>query len=82
MAAIGLLAAENSDREDMTLLLGELGHLASGSGRLEEALEFARDRRPGAFVIVDGAGADAETLTRELSQADNICTHLFNDLFR
>lgn len=68
MAAIGLLAAESGDREELSALLGELGHAAEGSGRLAEALEFARARRPRAFVIVDGGGADAETLTRELSR--------------
>src|ERR1700722_17381270 len=69
MAAIGLLAAEAGDREELAALLGELGHAAEGSGRLAEALEFARERRPRAFLVVDGGGADAETLTRELSRA-------------
>lgn len=69
MAAIGLLAAEAGDREELAALLGELGHSAEGSGRLAEALEFARERRPRAFVVVDGGGADAETLARELSRA-------------
>ncbi len=69
MAAIGLLAAETRDREELAALLGELGHSAEGSGRLAEALESARERRPRAFVIVDGGGADAEVLIRELSRA-------------
>ncbi|HEX4048184.1 MAG TPA: response regulator, partial [Elusimicrobiota bacterium] len=69
MAAIALLAAELGDREELAALLGELGHSAEGSGRLAEALESARDRRPRAFLVVDGGGADAETLTRELSRA-------------
>jgi hypothetical protein len=68
MASIGLLAAENGDREELASLLGELGHLAEGSGRLAEAVEFARERRPRAFVVVDGGGADAEIVTRELSR--------------
>jgi CheY-like chemotaxis protein len=69
MASIGLLAVETGDREELAALLGELGHVAESSGRLAEALESARERRPRAFVVVDGGGADAETLTRELSRA-------------
>lgn len=69
MAAIGLLAAETGDREELSLLLGELGWAAEGAGRLDQALETARARRAKAFVVVDGGGADAETLTRELVRA-------------
>lgn len=69
MAAIGLLAKEAADRELLGLMLGELGHRAEGAGRLEEALEFARERRTKAFLLVDGGGADAESLTRELIRA-------------
>jgi DNA-binding response OmpR family regulator len=69
MASIGLLAAQTGDREELTMLLGELGHRAEGAGALEAALETARERRPRAFVIVDGGGADAELLTRELTRA-------------
>lgn len=69
MAAIGLLAKEAADRELLGLMLGELGHRAEGAGRLEEALEFARERKPRAFLLVDGGGADAESLTRELLRA-------------
>jgi len=68
MAAIGLLAAETGDREELASMLGELGHAAEGAGRLAEALEFARERRPRAFVVVDGGGADAEALIRELAR--------------
>lgn len=69
MAAIGLLAKEAADRELLGLMLGELGHRAEGAGRLEEALEFARERGTKAFLLVDGGGADAESLTRELIRA-------------
>ena len=69
MAAIGVLAKEAADRELLGLMLGELGHRAEGAGRLEEALEFARERKPRAFLLVDGGGADAESLTRELLRA-------------
>lgn len=69
MADIGLLAKENADRELLALMLGELGHRAEGAGRLEEALEFARERKTRAFLLVDGGGADAESLTRELIRA-------------
>jgi CheY-like chemotaxis protein len=69
MAAIALLAAEIGDREELSALLGELGHATSGAGRLAEALESARERPPRAFMVVDGGGADGETLTRELSRA-------------
>ncbi len=69
MAAIGLLAKEAADRELLGLMLGELGHRAEGAGRLEEALEFAREHKTRAFVLVDGGGADAEALTRELIRA-------------
>jgi CheY-like chemotaxis protein len=69
MAAIGLLAKEAADRELLGLMLGELGHRADGSARLEEALESARERKPRAFLLVDGGGADAESLTRELIRA-------------
>ena len=69
MAAIGLLAKEAADRELLGLMLGELGHSAEGAGRLEEALEFARERKTRAFLLVDGGGADAESLTRELIRA-------------
>ena len=69
MAAIGLLAAELGDREALGLILDEMGHHTHGAGRLDEALEFARERKPRAFVLVDGGGADAESLTRELLRA-------------
>lgn len=69
MAAIGVLAATQEDREQIKLRLGELGHAADVVGRLDEALESARERRPGAFVIVDGDGADAGQLARELLRA-------------
>ncbi len=69
MAAIGLLAKEAADRELLGLMLGELGHRTEGAGRLEEALEFARERGTKAFLLVDGGGADAESLTRELIRA-------------
>ncbi len=69
MAAIGLLAKEAADRELLGLMLGELGHRVEGAGRLEEALEFARERKTRAFLLVDGGGADAESLTREMIRA-------------
>lgn len=69
MAAIGLLAAERADREELGALLGEMGHASEASGRLEEAVEIARERKPRAFLVVDGGGADAEVLTRELARA-------------
>lgn len=69
MAAITLLAAEAADREDLNLLLGELGHDSVAASRLEEAIEFARVRRAGAFLIVDGGGSDAEIMTREVLRA-------------
>jgi DNA-binding response OmpR family regulator len=69
MAAIGLLAAETGDRDELAVLLGELGHRTEGAGRLDEALEFAGARRPRAFLVVDGGGADGEILTRELTRA-------------
>lgn len=69
MSFIGLLAKENADRELLGGLLGELGYGVEGAGRLEEALEFARERKTRAFLLVDGAGSDAETLTRELLRA-------------
>ncbi len=69
MAAIGVLAKEAADRELLGLMLGELGHQVSGAGRLDEALEFARERKAAGFLLVDGGGADAESLTRELIRA-------------
>ncbi|MDE2491702.1 MAG: hypothetical protein KGM24_12720 [Elusimicrobia bacterium] len=69
MAEIALLAAESADREALGLLLGEIGHAAAAAGRLDEAVAAARERRPGAFLVVDGGGADGEILTRELSRA-------------
>ncbi|MDE2144007.1 MAG: hypothetical protein KGJ84_16480, partial [Elusimicrobia bacterium] len=69
MAAIGLLAAETGDRDELAVLLGELGHRTEGAGRLDEAIEFAGQRRPRAFLVVDGGGADGEILTRELTRA-------------
>ena len=69
MSAIGLLATEALDRELLAGRLGELGYGVEGAGRLEEALEFARERKTRAFLLVDGGGADAESLTRELLRA-------------
>lgn len=69
MAHIGLLAAESGDRELLRGMLGELGHAAHGTGRLEEAVELGRDSKARAFLLVDGGGADAESLTRELVRA-------------
>ncbi|UPT74909.1 MAG: response regulator [Elusimicrobiota bacterium] len=69
MSAIGLLAKENEDREHLATMLGELGHRVEGAARLEEALETARERRPRAFLLVDGPACDAETMTRELLRA-------------
>lgn len=68
-ATIGVLGAELEDRESLCALLGELGHLAHGAARLEEAVELARERRPRAFLLVDGGGEDAERLARELRRA-------------
>lgn len=69
MADIGILGADPQDRDRLCGLLGEMGHLASGAARLEQALELARERRPRAWVLVDGAGADAELMARELLRA-------------
>lgn len=69
MADLGLLASEGGDREALGLMLGELGFAAHPAARLEEAVELARERRAKAIVLVDGAGADAEKLTRELIRA-------------
>lgn len=69
MSAIGLLAREIADRDLLGGMLGELGHRVSGASRLEEALEFARASKTRAFLLVDGGGADAEALTRELLRA-------------
>lgn len=69
MPDIGVLGADPRDREALSGMLGEMGHLAYGAGRLEEALELARERRPRAWIVVDGGGADAEVLARELRRA-------------
>ncbi len=69
MSAIGLLAREIADRDLLGGMLGELGHRVDGASRLEEALEFARASKTRAFLLVDGGGADAEALTRELLRA-------------
>ena len=69
MSFIGLLAKENEDRDLLGGMLGELGYGVEGAGRLEEALEFARERKARAFLLVDGGGVDAEALTRELLRA-------------
>ncbi|MDX6768983.1 MAG: response regulator [Elusimicrobiota bacterium] len=69
MADIGVLGGDPQDREALSGLLGEMGHLAYEAGRLEEALEVSRERRPRAWLLVDGAGVDAETLARELRRA-------------
>ncbi|MEK7383998.1 MAG: response regulator [Elusimicrobiota bacterium] len=69
MSAIGLLAAETEDREELSLLLGELGHRVDGAALLDQAVESAREGRSRAFLVVDGGGADAEMLTRELVRA-------------
>lgn len=69
MSAIGVLAAETEDREELSLLLGELGHRVDGAARLDQAVESAREGRSRAFLVVDGGGADAEVLTRELVRA-------------
>ncbi|MEK7388594.1 MAG: hypothetical protein AAB036_02730 [Elusimicrobiota bacterium] len=69
MADIGLLASEFEDRELLCGLLAEMGHLTRGSSGFEEVLEFARERKPRAFVIVDGGGVDAEIMLRELLRA-------------
>lgn len=69
MAHVGLLAATAEDRELLAGMLGELGHAAHGAGRLEDAVELGRSAKARAFVLVDGSGADAETMTRELVRA-------------
>jgi CheY-like chemotaxis protein len=69
MPDIGILGADPTDREALSGMLGEMGHLVYGAGRLEEALEVARERRPRAWIVVDGGGADGEVLARELRRA-------------
>lgn len=69
MTAIGVLAAQARDRAELSALLGELGHRADPAASLEDAVESAREGRPGAFLVVDGGGADAELLIRELARA-------------
>lgn len=69
MAAISLLAAELDDREELGSLLGEFGHRVDGAARLEQAVAAAQARRPRAFLVVDGGGADGEVLVRELAHS-------------
>ena len=63
MSAIGLLAAETEDREELSLLLGELGHRVDGAALLDQAVESAREGRSRAFLVVDGGGAKRRGLT-------------------
>jgi len=69
MAEIGVLAAETQDRTELSALLGELGHRADPAADLAGAVESARELKSRAFLVVDGGGADAEILTRELTRA-------------
>lgn len=69
MAHLVLLASHAGDREVLAGLLGEQGHLAHGAGALGEAVELARERRAKGALVVDGAGVDAEVMTRELLRA-------------
>lgn len=66
MATIGLLAAETSDVETLSLIAGEAGYLVCGASRLHEAVEILRERRPKAMLVVDDGGREGETLVREV----------------
>lgn len=69
MADITLLAPELRDREVLQGMLGEMGHETVGAGRLEEAVEFLRERKGRALLVVDGAGLDAAVVVREAVRA-------------
>ena len=66
MATIGLVCGNEADREKLSLMAGESGHLVQGAGRLPEAVEILRERRPRLMLIVDSPQQDAENLLREI----------------
>lgn len=66
MATIGLLCGLEEDRRRLTLLAGESGHLVCGAGRVQEAVELMRERRPRLMVVVDSPEQDAAALLREM----------------
>lgn len=66
MATIGLLCRTEEERRRLTLLAGESGHLICGAGRLQEAVEILRERRPRAMVVVDSPELDAADMLREV----------------
>lgn len=66
MATIGLVCGDESDRQALTLLAGEAGHMVCGAARIQEAVEILRERRPKAMLVVEDGERDADSVVREL----------------
>lgn len=66
MPTIGLICPDEADRQALSLLAGEAGYLVSAAGRIHDAVEILRERRPKAVLVVDSDGERAETFVREL----------------
>ena len=66
MAALGLLCLDPEDRQKLTLMAGEAGHLVHAAGRLAEAVEVLRENRPRMMLLVDGPDLDAAQALREV----------------
>ena len=66
MAIIGLVCSDAEDRRRLSLIAGESGHQVHGVGRLHEAVEILRERKPRLMLIVDSREHDAEVVLREV----------------
>ena len=66
MASLGLLCQDPDDRQALTLIAGEAGHLVHAAAKLQDAVEVLRESRPRLMLLVDGPGQDAALALREV----------------
>lgn len=66
MASLGLLCQDPDDRQKLTLIAGEAGHLVHAAGRLQDAVEVLRESRPRLMLLVDSPEQDAAQALREV----------------
>ena len=69
MALIGLICNDEEDRQKLSLLAGETGHLVHSAARLRDAVEMLQQQRPRLMLVVDGPDQDASVAVREMLRA-------------
>lgn len=68
MALIGLICSDADERNRLSLIAGEAGHLVHGAAGLQETIELLREKRPRLLLVVDSESQDAQTVIREAAR--------------